>query len=61
MVVVLGDADIADGAVLAAGWLEAKAGAARLARVEEDAVIGILSHMFGVREGGDDGGCGADG
>ena len=61
MMIVLRNADITDGAVLTAGRLETKAGTASLARVEEDTVIRVLSHVGSMRRGGDDGGSGADG
>lgn len=53
MVIASSHASFADTAVLTAGRLEEPARLARVARIVENAIIGVLSHLGGVIEGCD--------
>lgn len=61
MVVLLGDADVADAAVLAARGFEDVACPARLAGVKQYMVVGVVPELRGKVGGGDHGRGGADG
>ena len=50
--IVFGDTGLADAAMLATRWFEQFTGSADLAWVEQNVVVGVLSHLGGMFGGG---------